>query len=145
MGAVQPSRKKLESGAMRPVLALIAGAFMLVSSLAHGLLGWSAMRGELAKVGAPADLVGGLRAGWLFGSASMAAFGAIVLVSALRLRRGDLSGVFALRVVALCYLVFGAAAFVALGFEPFFLSFVATGALAGASALGSGAGRTEPR
>jgi len=139
MVTAQPGSKGLEFRAMRPILALIAGVFMLLSSLAHGLLGWPAMRGELAKVGAATDLAGALGAGWLFGSASMVAFGAIVIVAALRLRRGDRSGVFALRAIAASYLAFGAAAFVARGFEPFFLNFVVIGALAAAPAFGSGA------
>jgi hypothetical protein len=130
---------RLESRPMRPILALIAGALMLLSSLMHGLLGWPVMRGELAKVGASAELVGLLAAGWLLGSAAMVAFGAIVIVAALRLRRGDRSGVFALRAIAACYLLFGTAAFVAQGFEPFFLNFVVIGALAAAPAFGSGA------
>jgi hypothetical protein len=129
---------------MRPILALIAGAFMLLSALVHGLLGWPAMRGELAKAGAAADLVGSLGAGWLYGSAAMAAFGAIVVVAALRLRRGDRSGVFALRTISACYLVFGLAAFVWQGFEPFFLNFVVIGALAAAPAFGSGAMHRSP-
>ena len=115
---------------------------MLLSSLLHGLMGWPVMRGELTKVGAGAELVEGLGAGWLFGSAAMTTFGAIVIVAALRLRRGDRSGVFALRFIALGYIIFGAAAFVVQGFEPFYLNFVATGALAGAPALGSGTLRT---
>lgn len=130
---------------MKPILALIAGVFMLLSSLLHGLMGWPVVHGELAKVAAGAELVGVLGAGWLFGSAAMAALGAIVIVAALRLRRGDGSGVFALRFIALGYLVFGAAAFLAQGFEPFYLNFVATGALAGVPALGSGASRAAHR
>jgi hypothetical protein len=130
---------------MTHILAIVAGAFMLLSALAHGLLGWPVMRGELAKLGAPADLVGGLAAGWLFGSAAMATFGVTVILAALRLRRGDRSGAFALRAIAACYVVFGLAAFVARGFEPFFLNFVAAGALAGMPVVVPGSTRSENR
>jgi hypothetical protein len=96
------------------------------------------MRAELVKAQAPADLVGALAAGWLFGSAAMAAFGTIVLVAAIRLRRGDASGTFALRAIGACYFTFGLIAFVAQGYEWFFLNFTAAGLLAGAPVIGRG-------
>jgi hypothetical protein len=121
---------------MKAILAVIAGAFILLSAIAHGFAGWPAMGAELTKIQAPADLVGTLAAGWLFGSAAMAALGTIVIVAAVRLRRGDASGAFALRVIGACYFVFGLIAFVAQGYEWFFLNFVVTGLLAGAPVIG---------
>ena len=119
---------------------------MIVSAFAHGLIGWPAVRAELARVQVPADLVGVVAAGWLFGSAAMAGFGIVVIVAAVRLRGGDCSGVFALRAIGACYFVFGLIAFVAQGYEWFFLNFVAAGLLAGAPVIGRDVTRpTTPR
>ena len=113
------------------MLVVVAGALMLLSAAAHGLLGWPAMLSELRAVGAADDLIGGLSAGWYWGSVAMVAFGLIALLAGMRLRRGDLSGVAPIRVVAACYVLFGLAAFFSRGFNPHFLLFVATGLLAG--------------
>ena len=111
---------------------------MLLSALFHSLGGWPAMKAELAKVQAPADVVGALGAGWFFGSAAMAAFGIVVIVAAVRMRRGDGSGAFALRTIGACYFVFGLIVFVAQGYEWFFLNFSVAGLLAGAPVIGRG-------
>lgn len=123
---------------MRAVLVLAAGALMLLSSVAHGALGWPAMRAELERAGAGDDLTGALSAGWYFGTAAMAAFGVIVVICGLRLRRADRSGTPVVLAVAACYLVFGLWAFLLHDFNPHFLLFVATGLLAGIPALGGG-------
>ena len=129
---------------MRSVLVLIAGVVMLLSSLAHGLVGWPMMRGLLRDGGAGEDLIGALAVGWYFGSVAMVAFGSIAIVAALRLRRGDRSGVAPGRLIALCYVLFGLAAFLSRGFNPHFLLFVATGLLAGLPLSGGAAVRRGP-
>lgn len=108
-----------------------AGVLMLLSAGAHGMIGWPAMSEGLKQVHAPADLAGGLAAGWHWGSVAMLAFGLIVLAAALRLRRGDTSLNGPVMVIAACYILFGLAAYVARDHEPFFFLFVATGLLAG--------------
>lgn len=115
---------------MRSVVLMVAGMLMVLSSAAHGMLGWPAMRQALLQAGAGADLVGALAAGWHFGTASMAAFGVIVITAAARLRRGDLSGAIFVKAVAACYVIFGAATFVARAYNPHFLLFVVTGVVA---------------
>jgi len=120
---------------MRFYLLLLAGILMLLSALAHGLLGWPAMRGELDRVGAGTDLAGALAAGWFWGSAAMTAFGLLTVVCALRFRRGDPSGRTPLLIVSACYVLFGLAATLARGFNPHFLLFLATGLLAGGPVL----------
>lgn len=110
---------------------------MLLSSVAHALLGWPTMRTGLQDAGAPADLVGALAAGWYFGSAAMAAFGAVVLVCGMRLRRDDRSGATVVFLIAACYVIFGLAGFFLRHFNPHFLLFIATGALAGLPLLGN--------
>jgi hypothetical protein len=121
---------------VRSYVVLFAGAMMVLSSIPHAALGWPAMRGELQRLGAGADLVGGLGAGWMFGSFSMAALGLIVVMGALRFRKGDTSGRASILVAAACYLSFGLAAFFLRDFNPGFLLFVVNGILAGAPALG---------
>jgi hypothetical protein len=121
---------------IRAALLTVAGLVMLLSAAAHGMLGWPAMSQGLADAGAPADLAGGLAAGWYWGSVAMIAFGLIVLAAALRVRRGDPSLNAPVLMIAVCYVMFGLAAFVARHNEPFFFLFVATGLLAGLPVAG---------
>jgi len=120
---------------MRAILVMLAGGFMALSSIAHAALGWPAMRSALQEAAAPADLIGSLAAGWLFGSVAMAAFGVVTLICGARLRRDDRSGVAIILVIAAGYLLFGLAAFITHDFNTHFLLFVATGLLAGLPAL----------
>lgn len=122
---------------MRHVLILGAGVLMLLSAGAHAGLGLPMMRGALQNVHAGADLVAGFSTGWLLGSVGMATFGLIVIVSALRLRRHDLSGLVPIRIIAAAYLVFGIGAYVALNFESHFLGFIGIGLLAGLPTVGA--------
>lgn len=109
---------------------------MLLSALAHGALGWPSVAGALEDAAAPADLIGGVAAGWQFGTLAMVIFGALVLLGGWRLRRDDVSMVTPLRIVAAGYVLFGAAALVALGPSPPLLSFLVVGVLAGTPTWG---------
>jgi hypothetical protein len=121
---------------MRGLVVQFAGVVMVLSAVAHGPLGWRSLGAELARVGVPADLSGALAVGWWFGSAMMLACGGIALVAGARLRRGDRSGVVPVLIVAAAYVGFGAAAYVARDFAPFFFLFIVTGLLAGLPVLG---------
>ena len=114
---------------------MVAGSLMLLSAAAHAGLGWPSLRPPLESAGVASDVTDALAIGWYWGSAAMAAFGVITLVSGWKLWRGDMSLVPALLAVAGCYLLFGAVAFVRADFNPRFLLFVATGLQAGAPAL----------
>jgi hypothetical protein len=116
---------------MRGAIVTVSGALISLSSLPHGLLAWPAMCGELSHLSAPGNLVGGLGAGWYFGTAAMLTFGILVMAAGLRMRRGDNSMVFVVRAVALCYLVFGVIAFFLRHMNPHFLFFIALGLAAG--------------
>jgi hypothetical protein len=116
---------------MRSMLVLLAGVVMILSAAAHGLLGWPAMLQALHGAGAPADLAAALSIGWYFGSMAMLVFGVVTVLSALRLRRGDSSGVTTIRVIAAGYVLFGLAAILYRHLNAHFLLFVVTGALAG--------------
>ena len=121
---------------MRAYIVIAAGVIMVLSSAAHGLLGWPAMRTELNKIGAAQDLSHALATGWYFGSVAMLAFGLITILSGLRLKRNDRSGASTLAIIAAGYIVFGTCALVQSGFNTHFLLFILTGVLAGAPLLG---------
>ena len=117
---------------MRGRIVVAAGIVMVLSSAAHSLMGWPAMRAGLEKAAAPEELVGGLAAGWFFGGMAMLAFGVINVWFGLRLARGDRSGVPAIAVISTAYIVFGLCGYVLRDFNSHFLFFMLTGVLAGA-------------
>jgi hypothetical protein len=59
----------------------VVAAFLVLSSVAHGILGWKAMRSELVLTGASSDLVADLATGWYLGSVAMVVFAAIIFFS----------------------------------------------------------------
>lgn len=120
---------------MRSVLIRIAGGVFVLAAVAHAAGGWPAMEAALRTASAPEPLIGGLAAGWYFGSAAMAAFGILVFRAGARLAREDPSGLPTVRVIAATYVLFGIGAFLARGLNPHFLGFVAMGLLAGLPAL----------
>ena len=111
------------------IAGLTAGILVLLSSAAHSLLGWKQLSGELAKTNAPADLVRGLAIGWHFGGAAMVAFGIIAVTLCGGALRGRAVSAFPLKVIGGVYLLFGVAALVASGGEPFFAIFIVPGLL----------------
>jgi hypothetical protein len=123
-------------------LMLGSGLLMLLSSLAHSFLGWKQLGAQLRATGPDEDLYRSLAMGWHLGGVAMAAFGVIVLLAWMRARRGDASGLGAIGVIALAYVGFGAAAFVALSFNPFFLFVFVLPGSALAAAVWSGARRS---
>lgn len=124
----------------RAIAAFAAGTLLLLSALAHGVLGWPELRTELQSVGTPADLTGGLWAGWIFGSFAMAVFGVIVLDTAIRLWRGTAVALLPVAAIACGYLAFGVAALAYLPPSPPLVSFVVVGLILFAVVAG---GRTK--
>lgn len=114
---------------VRAVLGLVVGALLLLSGGAHSLVGGPAMRGELEKVGAGADLLRGVLVGWHWGGFAMLAFGVVVIAHFVRRMRGATDPVLPVAVIAATYVAFGSWALVMSGFDPFFLVFVVPGAL----------------
>ena len=112
------------SGGVRKALGIAGGVLLLLSGLAHAFLGWPAMSAALGDVAAGEELAGALAVGWLFGSMAMLVFGLIVLRIAIR--EVDACTV---RFIALGYLVFGVAAWLARDLNPHFLLFIGIGAL----------------
>ncbi|MEP7284118.1 MAG: hypothetical protein ABI696_19235, partial [Rubrivivax sp.] len=130
---------------VRAVVGIVTGIVLLLSSVAHSLLGWSGLDAELQKAGASQPLVTGLQIGWQFAGAAMLGFGCIVLLlftTALRGRR-QVSLQPAL-VIGLLYCAFSAWALAVSGLDPFFLIFLIPG-LALVACSWPPAARSAPR
>ncbi len=114
-------------------LSTIAGSLgavlIILSAPAHSLIGWPEIQSELARVNASADLVLGLQVGWHFGGAAMVGLGLIVLHLFYQRARGSAASRVPASTVAALYLLFGLAALVVSGLDPFFLVFIVPGAL----------------
>ena len=121
----------------RIVLGLIAAVFLVLSSGAHSLLGWPQLHAQLAKAGAPADLIQGLRVGWHFGGVAMVAFGLILGMLFLDAFRGRAVNLRPALLIGVAYLAFGAWALYVSGMNPFFLIFIVPGLMAIVGASGS--------
>lgn len=113
----------------RAVLGIVAGAFLILNAFAHSMLGWKAMGEQLAHTNAPADLVAGLRLGWMWGAVPMVVFGILAIGTFLKRLRGQPAPVFTAALVAAAYLAYGAWAAITTGGDPFFLLFVVPGVL----------------
>jgi hypothetical protein len=113
----------------------IAGALILLSSAAHGFLGWKAVRAAIAPR-LDAEALQDLALGWTYGSAAMAAFGVLILASVARIRRGLAGARLLPAVVGAAYTIYGTAATAYSGGHPHFpVAFVLPGLLLLAGAL----------
>jgi hypothetical protein len=112
----------------RSILGLIASIVIIGSSAAHSFLGWKQLGGSLARGNAPADLIGGIRVGWLWGGAAMLTFGIIALAIFFHRLRGDVVQTFPAAITGVAYVAFGLWALVESG-NPFFLIFVIPGVM----------------
>jgi hypothetical protein len=113
---------------LRNILALIAAAILILSSAAHSILGWKALRAQLEAAHAPADLILALQCGWLFGGVAMFAFGIIVAAIFIARLRGENVSTFPALVIAIAYVAFGAWALSATR-NPFFAIFLVPGVM----------------
>jgi hypothetical protein len=120
----------------RDVLGMIAGIVMILSSGAHSLLGWPALRSQLAPAGVSTDLQAGLAAGWHFGGAAMLVFGVIVLGIFGR-RSGPPPSRMPAVLISALYIVFGAGALAANRDVFFLIVFVIPGVLLAFAATNS--------
>lgn len=123
----------------RAIAGFLAASIILLSSVAHSVLGWPAMRAQLAGTTAPAHLVLGLGVGWVFGGACMLAFGAIVLWAFVRVWQGSAVALAPLRIIGVVYLLFGVGALWVSGGQPFYAVFVVPALLLLFASLGSSA------
>lgn len=126
---------------IRTTLGVCAGAFLVLSSAAHSLLGWPEMAAALSKTNAPAELVRGLAIGWHFGGVAMLVFGVLVLQLFLRARRDDSVSLGPALLIGGAYAAFGLGALAISGLNPFYFVFIAPGAALVLASLRTSASR----
>lgn len=119
-----------------PWLLLVTGILLILSAGAHAFLGWPMLRGELQKSRVDDGLIQGVGIGWLYGSAAMLTFGALVLTAWWWTRTGRIVAATVSALISLLYLGFGTWALLESGFEPHFIGFVVIGLLLGLASLG---------
>lgn len=112
---------------IRSPLGVAAGAFLVLSSAAHSLLGWPEMAAALAKTAASPDLVRGLAAGWHFGGVAMLVFGVLVVQLFLRARKDESVSLGPALLIGGAYAAFGLGALAISALNPFFLVFIVPG------------------
>lgn len=114
---------------LRSILGILAGIVMIASAGAHSLLGWQQLGSALRATQADADLITTVGIGWRFGGAAMLAFGIIVIAFFWKQLQGVPAPLMPAVVIGVTYLAFGAGAFVASRFDPFFMVFIIPGLL----------------
>lgn len=113
----------------RNVVGLIASVIIILSSFAHIFGGWPAISKQLAATNAPADLVLGLKIGWIFGGVAILTFGLICGAIFRHRMRGEGVPILMARMIGIVYVLFGLYALVTSGFDPFFAIFLVPGAM----------------
>jgi hypothetical protein len=122
----------------------VASALILLSSVAHGFLGWPAVRAAI-EPRLEAEALRDLALGWTYGSTAMAAFGVLGLVSVVQLRKGASTARVIPAVIGAAYALYGVAALVYSGGNAHFLiAFILPGVLLLAGALLARARRLSP-
>jgi hypothetical protein len=117
-------------------LAIVAAVILVLSSAAHSLLGWPALRARLADANVPGELVSGLAMGWHFAGLAMLVLGILVLWLLAASRRRAVDIVLPLQIIGGAYELFTIGCFALLGWDPFLLTFFVPGTLlSGAAAL----------
>lgn len=114
---------------LRRAFGLVAGAFILLSSIAHTFLGTPSLNTELSKINAPSDLASSIRIAWVFGGAAMLVLGCLTLAHFLKAfsNHKPVVSARAVQLIGLTYTAFGVWALVVSGMELFFLSFFLPG------------------
>ncbi len=115
----------------RAIVGLVAGCTLLLSAIPHAFMGWPSFEPVLAAASVDGEAVTGLKIGWLYGSFTMAGFGAIVILAAWSSLRRTAPPGSAPAVVAIATLAFGLWAYLGHGMHPHFLLFIAQGLLVG--------------
>ena len=128
----------------RSVLGLMGGVILILSSGAHSILGWKAMHEQLAQTNAPAELVTGLKIGWMFGGPVMLVLGILAIATFLKRYRGEAAPTLAPALIAAAYLGFAAWAAVETNFDPFFFMFLIPGVLLALASVQAPSPGTNP-
>ena len=116
-------------------LALVAAVILVLSSGAHSLMGWPALRTQLSATNAPAALVDGLAMGWHFAGLTMLVLGVLVLWLLAISRSGAPSIRLPLLVIGGAYVLFAIGCALLLGWDPFLFTFLVPGVLLAVAGL----------
>ena len=119
-----------------PWLLLLAGILLVLSAGAHAFLGWPMVRSELQEFRAADGLLQDVGIGWLYGSAAMLTFAALVLTVWWWTRTGRVVAASVSALISLLYLGFGTWALVESAFDLNFLAFLVLGLLLGLASFG---------
>jgi len=128
------SRRLLVGPKPRSVVLLIAGALLVMSSLAHACRSWPPLRAALVQAQVDAGSLRAVAVAWFFSSAAILTFAAIVIATAWAIWRGRATSPLPVLLVAAAYLLFGIATLFYEGQSRHFLFFVV---LAGLMAAGA--------
>lgn len=112
---------------MKAIGLIVTGVVVLLGSIAHGGIGWPAVKHDLMKANIPADLLVPVGAVWIFGTLSMVTFGAIIVIAGLQLRKGNPASLTAVTCIGIAYILFGAGAVALVGFDLHLLLFAVLG------------------
>ena len=110
-------------------LAYVAGGLLVLSSGAHSFLGWSAMRPKMTAGHLPADLIDGIGMGWHFAGLAMLVLGLMVFWLLAVSRRGQTNVRVPLLLIGCAYLLYATGCAVAVGWDPFLMTFFLPGIL----------------
>ena len=121
---------------LRPIVGIVAALILVLSSVAHSLVGWRAMHAQLAGTTAPPSLIAGLGMGWHFGGAAMLALGIILLHVFIGRQQRVPRSRFTAQVVAVLYLAFGAYAYLPTHDGFFLAAFMVPGVLLAIASFG---------
>lgn len=102
---------------------------LLLSSAAHSLLGWKALRAGLLQAHAPADLILDLSIGWHLAGVAMLIFSIVVIIVFTDVARGRAVSLRPALVIGIGYLAYGCWALAVSEMNPFFLVFIIPGVL----------------
>jgi len=117
-------------------LIVLGGTLSILLAFPHALLGWPSIANTLLSAGVDSDAIAGISVGWYFGSLSMLASGAVVLVASTS-TAAHRWAFFAVLLIGLSYVAFGLATILYRGAKPQFFAFVATGAIIAIGAISS--------
>lgn len=127
----QPTDGNSTIGRIASVLVLVSGIALVVTAFGHAFAGWPPLHASLIRTGVAPEVVRALWAGWHFGSATMLAFGVIVIVAVARTRWGHVPRTAPLFIIAAACIGFGVVASLLVGFSSQFLGFIGLGVLLG--------------
>lgn len=122
---------------LRPIIGLVAAVILVLSSVAHSIVGWRAMRAQLAGSRAPANLVTGLGIGWHFAGAAMLALGIILLYVFIGRQQRVQRSRFPAQVIGVLYLAFGMYAYLMTRGDFFLAAFIVPGVLIALASFGA--------